>query len=141
MDEREILAVLRAYVARHQSSSPDEQRPALTRTDVSSIDLSNISRLSAEVWTAREAVGQINPRNRGLLNQLAQAFKKGLQRSLSWYTRSLQAFHYKVAQAIEEQGTAINSIERSLAKLENELRTMQSDILRHARPVQRDARK
>jgi len=141
MDEREILAVLRAYVARHQSSSSDEQRPALTRTDVSSIDLSNISRLSAEVWTAREAVGQINPRNRGLLNQLAQAFKKGLQRSLSWYTRSLQAFHYKVAQAIEEQGTAINSIERSLAKLENELRTMQSDILRHARPVQRDARK
>ena len=141
MDEREILAVLRAYVARHQSSSPDEQRPALTRTDVSSIDLSNISRLSAEVWTAREAVGQINPRNRGLLNQLAQAFKKGLQRSLSWYTRSLQAFHYKVAQAIDEQGTAINSIERSLAKLENELGIMQSDIARHARPVQGDARK
>jgi len=141
MDEQEILAALKAYVARHQSYSPDEQRPAQSRTDVSSINLSNISRLSAEVWTAREAVGQINPRNRGLLNQLAQAFKKALQRSLSWYTRSLQAFHYKVAQAIEEQGTAINSIERSLAKLENELRTMQSDIPRHARTVQRDARK
>ena len=141
MDEQEILAALKAYVARHQSYSPDEQRPAQSRTDVSSINLSNISRLSAEVWTAREAVGQINPRNRGLLNQLAQAFKKGLQRSLSWYTRSLQAFHYKVAQAIEEQGTAINSLEHSLARLENELRTMQSDIAGRARAAQRDVRK
>ncbi len=127
MEEQEILAALKAYVARHQGFSPDEQRPAPSPTNVSSINLSNISRLSAEVWTAREAVGQLNPRNRGLINQLAQVFKKALQRSLSWYTRSLQAFHYKVAQAIDEHGTAIDSIERSLARLENELRKMQSD--------------
>lgn len=128
MEEQEILATLKAHVARHQGFSPDDQRPISSPTEVSSISLSNISRLSAEVWTAREAVGQLNPRNRGLLDQLAQVLKKALQRSLSWYTRSLQAFHYKVAQAIEEQGTAINSIERSLARLENELRKMKSDI-------------
>ena len=128
MDEQEILAALKAHVARHQSFSPDERRTASSRTDVSSIELSNISRLAAEMWTAREAVGQLNPRNRGLLNLLAQSLKKALQRSLSWYTRSLQAFHYKVAQAIEEHGAAINSIERSLARLENELLKMQSDI-------------
>lgn len=122
------MAALKAHVARHQDFSHDEQRPAQSRTHVCSIDVSNISRLSAEVWIAREAVGHLNPRNRGLLDQLAQAFKKALHRSLSWYTRSLQAFHYKVAQAIEEQGTAINSIERSLARLENELLKMQSDI-------------
>src|ERR1035438_4272752 len=128
MDEREILLNLRAYVGRHQSFGPDDERPAQLRADVSSIDLSNISRLSTEVWASREAVGQLNPRNSGLLNQLAQAFKKVLQRSLSWYTRSLQAFHLNVARAIEEQGTAINSIERSLARLEDELLKVQSDI-------------
>jgi O-antigen chain-terminating methyltransferase len=128
MDEQEILTALKAHVARHQSFSPDEQRPAASRTDVAGIGLSNISRFSAEVWTAREAVGQLNPRNRGLFNQLAQGFKKVLQRSLSWYTRSLQAFHFKVAQAIEEHGTAINSVERSLIGLETEVRKMQSDV-------------
>ncbi len=141
MDEQEILAALKAHVARHQRSSPDEQRPVPSRAKVSSINISNISRLSAEVWTAREAVGQLNPRNRGLINQLAQAFKKAIQRSLSWYTRSLQAFHYKVAQAIEEQGTAINSIERSLARLESELLKVQGDIAGDDRTAQQDGRK
>lgn len=139
MDEQEILSRLKAHVARHQSFSPDEQRPAQPRSDVSSINISNLSRISTEVWAAREAVGQINPRNPGLLNRLAQALKKVLQRSLTWYTRSLQAFHFKVAQAIEEQGTAINSIERSLAALESELRKALSeipDVIEHSHRAQ-----
>ncbi|MGA3318599.1 MAG: class I SAM-dependent methyltransferase [Candidatus Korobacteraceae bacterium] len=129
MDEQEILSRLKEHVARHRGFSSDDQRPVQPRFEGSTIDLSNISRLSAELWAAREAVGQINPRNPGLLNDLAQAIKKVLRRSLSWYTRSLQAFHYKVGQAIEEHATAINSIERSLARLEDELLKMQSDIL------------
>jgi t-SNARE complex subunit (syntaxin) len=141
VDEQQILAALKAHVARHQGTSPDEQRPAPIRANVSSINLSNISRLSAEVWAAREAVGQLNPRNRGLLNQIAQTFKRALQRSLSWYTRSLQAFHYKVAQAIEEHGTAIDSIERSLARLETEVLKMQSDIPNRERAVRPDVPK
>jgi tRNA (mo5U34)-methyltransferase len=128
MDEQEILSKAKAQVARDQSFSPDDSRPLKQRSHVSNIDLSNISRLSAEVWAARDAVGQLNPRSPGLLNKLAQAFKKVVQRSLSWYTRSLQAFHFKVAQAIEEQATAINSIERSLASLENELKKAPSKI-------------
>jgi len=128
MDEREILSRLKAHVARHQSFSPDEQRPVQTRSEVSNIDLSNLSRLSAEVWTAREAVGQLNPRNPGLLNRLAQAFKKLVQRSLSWYTRSLQAFHYQVARALEEHGTAINSVERSVRRLQDEVLKLQNEV-------------
>jgi 2-polyprenyl-3-methyl-5-hydroxy-6-metoxy-1,4-benzoquinol methylase len=128
MNEQEILSKLKAHVARHQSFSPDEQRPVQPRSDVSSIDLSNLSRISAEVWATRETVGQLNPRNPGVLNELAQAFKKVVQRSLSWYTRSLQGFHLKVAQAIEEQGSAINSVERSLARLDVELRKALSEL-------------
>src|SRR5208283_2704404 len=121
MDEQEILSSLKAYVARHQGFSPDDQRPAQGRFDVSNIDVSNIGRLSAEVWASREAVGQLNPRNPGLLNRLVQTAKKVLQRSLSWYTRPLQVFHLNVARALEEQGSAINSIQRSLRRLEDQL--------------------
>jgi O-antigen chain-terminating methyltransferase len=128
MDEREILVNLRAYVARHQSSGPDDQTPPRRRTEVSAIDLSNISRFSAEVWAWREEIGKLNPRNPGLLNDLVQVFKRAMQRSLSWYTRSLQTFSLNVARAIEEQGVAINGIERSLARLEDELLKIQSDI-------------
>ncbi len=126
MDEPEILSRLKAHVARHQRFSPDEQRPVQPRSVGPKVDISNLSRLSAEVWTAREAVGQLNPRNPGLLNRSVQAFKKLMQRSLSWYTRSLQAFHYQVARAIEEQGTAINSVERSVRRLQDEILILKS---------------
>ena len=102
MDEQETLSSLKAHVACHQTLSLDDQRPAQLRADISSIDLTqlspsvdlsidlpNISRLSAEMWASREPVGELNPRS--LLNQPAQVSKMALQRSLSWCTRSLRA--------------------------------------------------
>jgi len=120
MDEQEILSSLQAYV--------DAQCPAPLPVEVSDIDVSNIGRLSAEVWASREAVGQLNPRNSGLLNRLVQTAKKVLQRSLSWYTRPLQVFHFNVARALEEQGTAITSIERALRQLEDRILKIQDEI-------------
>jgi len=131
MDEQAILSSLKAYVARHQTFSPDDQRPAQLPVDASNID--HISRLSAEVWAAREAVGQLNPRNPGLLNRLVQTAKKVLQRSLSWYTRPLQVFHFNVARALEEQGSAINSLERSIRRLEDQILKIQNEGTYHSR--------
>jgi 2-polyprenyl-3-methyl-5-hydroxy-6-metoxy-1,4-benzoquinol methylase len=128
MDEQEILLKLKAHVSRHRHFASDDPHPAPSRAGARSIDPSIISGLSAEVWASREAVGQLNLRNPGIVNQLAQAFKKALQRSLSWYTRSLQAFHLSVARAIEEHGTAIASVEQSTARLEDEVREIQSRI-------------
>ncbi len=112
MEEQEVLSTLRAHVASYQSPSPNESGTKasidpLVVEELSAIDPPVVEELSAEVWNASNAVGQLNPRNPGLLNHLIQFFKKVLQRSLGWYTRSLQAFHHNVAQAIQRHGQAI----------------------------------
>lgn len=111
MEEQEVLATLRAHVASYQNCGPNESGTKVS-TDPRVID-----ELSAEVWNSSNAVGQLNPRNPGLLNEVIQSCKKLLQRSLGWYTRPLQVFHRNVAQAIERHGQAINSIQRQLLDL------------------------
>jgi SAM-dependent methyltransferase len=127
MDEQQILSSLKAHVARHQGVSSYEQRRAGLE-GISEIRTAAIARLTVDVWASKEAVGQLNPRNPGYLNQLVQAAKKMLQRSLSWYTRSLQGFHSQVARAIEEHGSAINSIDVSLRRLQSEITRVQDEL-------------
>jgi O-antigen chain-terminating methyltransferase len=112
MEEQEVLSTLRAHVARYQTGSSNEPGGAK-----SSVDPGVIEGLSTEVWNSSNSVGQLNPRNPGLLNQAIQSFKKILQRSLSWYTRPLRVFNRNIAQAIELHGQAINSIQRQLLDL------------------------
>lgn len=111
MEEQEVLSTLRAHVASYQSRSSNESGTK------ASIDPRVVEELSAEVWNSSNAVGKLNPRSPGLLNELIQSLKKVLQRSLGWYTRPLQVFHRNVAQAIDLHGQAINSIQRQLLDL------------------------
>ncbi len=111
MEEQEVLSTLKAHVASYQAGSLNE---AGAKT---SIDPRVVEELSAAVWNSNNAVGQLNPRSPGLLNEVIQSFKKVLQRSLGWYTRPLQVFHRNVARAIEQHGQAINSIQRQLLAL------------------------
>ena len=115
MEEQEILSTLSAHVARSQAGAPGQQgiSPSVA-PDV-------IDELSAAVWNSSHAVGQLNPRNPGLLNQVIQAFKKVLRRSLTWYTRPLHVFHGHVAQAIEQHGRAINSIQTAINSIQTQL--------------------
>jgi 2-polyprenyl-3-methyl-5-hydroxy-6-metoxy-1,4-benzoquinol methylase len=120
MEEQEILSTLRAHVARYQAAAANK----LGTTDIG-VDPSRIDRLSEEVWNSSNAVGQLNPRNPGLLNRAIQALKKTMQRSLTWYTRPLQEFHGNVSRAIEEHGRAINSFQPTIVALQEAVRTIE----------------
>ncbi|MGA2372621.1 MAG: class I SAM-dependent methyltransferase [Candidatus Korobacteraceae bacterium] len=119
MEEQEILSTLKAHVARYQETTSTR----LGTTDLG-VDPSRIEILSAEVWNASNAVGQLNPRNPGLINRAIQASKRILQRSLGWYTRPLQHFHSSVARAIEEHGRAINSFQPTIIALQEAVRSV-----------------
>ena len=117
MDEAQILAELRAQVAairggaarqqglkrNPQGNSSNQQSASVAST----VDRGAIQDSLAEVRISQSAFGEINPRNAGFLNALAQTIKKSIRRLLSWYTRSLQIFHASVARALEVQGRAI----------------------------------
>jgi SAM-dependent methyltransferase len=47
-------------------------------------------------------VGQLNPRQPGLLNAAIQFFKKVMRRSLSWYTRPIHHFQGAVIRALQQ---------------------------------------
>ena len=58
---------------------------------------------------SHDLVGKLNPRNGGLANHAAQSAKKFMQRSLSWYTRSLHHFQAAVSQALVHTQTLLRS--------------------------------
>ncbi len=104
--------------------------------DVSKSDGFKSERLLVEVRSSRDEVGQLNPRNPGLLNFFAQALKKIIQRSLTWYTRSLQAFHQKVALALELHGSAIKSVEQSLELHGSAIKPIEQSLELHGSAIE-----
>src|ERR1700751_847440 len=117
MDEQEILAVLRAHVARSQSNGSNPNASANAPPRPPSVDFSALDHLNAELWRLRNGVGQLNPRSAGLANRAAQVFKRFLRRSLSWYTRSLHEYHDGVNQAMEYHARALASLEKRVLQL------------------------
>jgi SAM-dependent methyltransferase len=131
MDEQEILAVLRAHVARAQSNG--NQQPAESApVHAPRVDISKLEQLSAELLRLRGRVGQLNPRNAGVVNRAAQAFKKAVQRSLSWYTRSLHEYEDGVNQNIEYHARAIASLQQQVLQLGGGLPEVLQETLRTA---------
>jgi 2-polyprenyl-3-methyl-5-hydroxy-6-metoxy-1,4-benzoquinol methylase len=124
MDDQEILATLKEHVARHFDGDTEEEAAV---SNSSYVDQSRMELLSADVWNQRNVVGVLNPRNAGLLNRLLQALKKLVQRSLGWHTRSLQAFHASVANALEEHGRAMVSIQNQIIRLQNQIIRLQNE--------------
>src|SRR5215472_7035877 len=106
----EVMEKIRARVAGRSlrggtPSSAKQPAPRESQTEpiplvVSSaalieIPANDLAPLHVEIETALEGtrrVGQVNPRNPGLLNSVAQFVKKVMRRSLTWYTRPLHYF-------------------------------------------------
>lgn len=148
--EQELLSKLQTYVARQQSSGYEVRATAPLEEEireayvVDEVEAAALTKLSSQLWETKEAVGRLNPRNSGPLNYLVQTAKKLLQRSLSWYTYSLQTFHTQVLKAFKEHENDINSLDQllrrvdtktvrlgsGLSRLDNKISRLDADISR-----------
>lgn len=63
------------------------------------------------------AIGSVNPRAGGLLNQAIQLVKKTIARALQWFVRDQIAFNREVVSAIEALIEALNDHNRTLVSL------------------------
>jgi len=133
MDEQEIIAVLRAHVARSQSNGTGGEESESAPAPPARVDVSELDHLNAELWKLRNGVGQLNPRGAGVANRAVQVFKKLVQRSLSWYTRSLNDYHESVNRAIEYHAGALASLQRQVLQLGGGLPEVLQETLRTAR--------
>jgi SAM-dependent methyltransferase len=132
MDEQEIIAVLRAHVARSQSNGSNGDN-AVSHGEPSRVDVSKLDYLSSEVWRLSNGVGHLNPRNPGALNRVAQAFKRIIRRSLSWYTRSLQDYHHLVNQSLDYHARSIALLQQQIAQKDGGLPELLQETLRTER--------
>ena len=77
---------------------------------------------------SHDLVGKLNPRHGGLANHAAQSAKKFMQRSLSWYTRSLHHFQKAVSQALVHTQTLLRSHDETLASYRREMTAMREEL-------------
>lgn len=133
MDEQEILAVLRAHVARSQNNGSSGDESDSAPAPPARVDFGELDHLNADLWRLRNGVGQLNPRGAGVVNRAAQAFKRLVQRSLSWHTRSLHEYHDGVNKAMEFHARALASLQRQVLQLGGGLPEVLQEALRTAR--------
>jgi SAM-dependent methyltransferase len=132
VDEQEILAVLRAHVAQSQSSGSNGGNiQSHIRPD--RVDLEKLDYFSADLCRLRNGVGQLNPRNPGPINRAIQTFKKLIQRSLGWYTRSLHEYHDRLNQALDFHARAIASLQQQVLQQGGGLPEILQETLRTER--------
>src|SRR3981081_3220636 len=134
---QEVMASIRRRVeARKEKGEPfapigGDARPQPNVTGRTP-DLRPLVQMESRIASARLAqteIGTINPRRPGFHNNLIQAFKKAISRSLSWYTRPLVRFHSAVVDSLSEVGFALKNLQTSSL----ELNRAQADEIEHVR--------
>ena len=104
---------------------PGSARVRRRRRAPFTLKLHETTQLHREIGTALEGtrkVGQINPRNPGLINDAIQLFKKAMRRSLTWYTRPLHEYQGGVVRALGQIAAILDNHNVSLRDVEKELR-------------------
>jgi len=98
------------------------------------------------------AIGTVNPRPPGLVNNLIQAVKRLVARALDWHVREQVEFNRAMVEAVNRNLDALNEINRSLERLSarlseelGEVRQMHENLRRHVTealegPVMRELR-
>lgn len=109
---------------------------ALPEFELPSLDPLGHARDAAEGKSS--AIGRVNPRPPGLLNNLIQAVKKTVARALDWHVRDQVDFNHaairfmdKSIDAAAEQNQAILRVARGLAELNKCYARQMGDMLSH----------
>ena len=89
--------------------------------DPSDFDFGQLRRNVLDAHAYHALVGQLNPRNPGLVNQAIQFVKKVMRRSLSWYTRPLHQFQGAVARSLEQSSNAIQHNYQQIRQLHGQV--------------------
>ena len=136
MDEAQILEQMRAYVREHGGTAPTAGENAPRRPPVlAEVDVARLDEAMAGLWSAKDRVAQLNPRNPGFVNNSVQRAKRLMQRALGWYTRSFQEFHSYLAYGLQEQTSAVRSLDTSLRTLEREIASLRAELAARLPPV------
>lgn len=96
--------------------------------DLPPLILGDLRLLLTLIRNAHQRVGEINPRNSGLINFLIQQYKKFLQRSLTWYTRPIKEFQDSTIRYLQKVGEIMGSRQSEIAELKKKVDMLSSQL-------------
>ncbi len=134
----ELKAIVRGIRERVRAEHPASEADA---AGVILADLMPLvhARDAAEAKVA--AIGTVNPRPPGLLNNLIQAVKRLVARALDWHVREQVEFNRAMVEAVNRNLDALNEINRSLERLAERLAALRSDELAELRRMHEELRR
>ncbi len=107
------------YAVTHQVPSPRNSEQ---------ISISRLRVLLDKARSLQAQMGTVNPRPRGIFNDLIQIFKKALRRALDWYTRPMLRYEEatlrllgEVIEVLEQDRSRLHSLESRVESLLGEL--------------------
>ncbi|HVN05478.1 MAG TPA: methyltransferase domain-containing protein [Bryobacteraceae bacterium] len=123
MESDELTAILDAVRERVRASHPNGSASALPLPDLMPL---LHARDAAEAKVA--AIGTVNPRAGGPLNQLIQAIKRTIARALDWHIREQVEFNRNVMVCVQAALEALDETRRALVALESADAAIRSDV-------------
>lgn len=85
------------------------------------------------------AIGSVNPRAGGLVNNVIQTFKKTIARALQWFVRDQIAFNREAVAALEAVTEALNEHNRALLELAGQASLRLSELRQSLAELRQDA--
>ncbi|HYO84548.1 MAG TPA: class I SAM-dependent methyltransferase [Bryobacteraceae bacterium] len=110
--QEEIAAIVDAIRERARARHPQGEAPGL---GVPLPDLLPILHARDAAAAKVAAIGTVNPRRAGLLNNLIQSMKRGVARALGWFVRDQVEYNRALLTALEATLEAFNEVNRTLA--------------------------
>ncbi len=111
----EILEKIRARLSERIKSELAAERGTSSQSSSGQASIPRLRVLLDAAYTLQGQVGAINPRPKGLVNDLIQFFKKALRRALGWYIRPTVQYQQATLQLL---GEVIEVLERDQKRLE-----------------------
>ena len=105
------------------------------------IDFGEIRPALARCKRLSKAIGTINRRPPGLLNDLAQLVKSSVARSLAWYTRPQREFNLSVVRSLDVLALSIAKLQTNLrvVAMDGRLTELEQDNTAHMSSLQKGA--
>jgi len=122
VESAELIAILREVRERVRAQRPEPSGEGpLGPAGIPLADLMGLVRARDSALGKVAAIGTVNPRPRGILNSVVQAWKRLVARVLDWHVREQVEFNRQVLTCVDEAIEVLNADNRALVELGSRL--------------------